>query len=842
MSEYARGKTGLTRRTFLKTSAVTVGAAACLGSAMPLTALAETGGAAAAGAANAAEEVYRGVCRPNCFGFCHLNVHVHDGKVMKTTRAPYNESCYDRICQRGLSHVQRIYDPKRLQYPMRRANGTERGAGQWERITWDEALDEIGGKIKEIQSEYGESAVAFLTASGNQAAGVTGAYGRLSALLNASSIGPCLDMGSFYGMQAAAGLHTTQQLGMMMWNGNEPTDAKNAKTIVVWGANVTDAQIQNWHLIKEAIESGVKLVVIDPTFTMIASHANKWISIRPGTDTLLKFALMRLVIENEAQDDEYLMQHTVGPYLVRSDNGKFLRRSDTGVAPTDTGQVNATTQQPIMLDPPMVLQGGALTPDIEAPTPELEATYDFNGIPCETAYSLLKKKIFEYDIDEVSELTEIPVEDIEELADICMDTPVYHYEGYGPQAYNNGGQTTVAGLTLCALQGNLGKPGASYGAFWGFGLANVLGDPTYTAPTGPSTGFSIASVDFKNVVEQKKFQGKDANIKFLWVYSANPLNTHTDTKAWTETIIPAMDYVVVADSALTDTAAYADMVLPIAQWFELEEVGNAGQTCSLNYNEKAIEPPYEAKSDFDIVTELAPRLGLDSYFTMTNEEALDAMFGGPLLTMMGSSMKDLREKKQVRFIPGSAEEKPYIAYEGGVFGTPTGRFEFYRENPQPRTPTTITPTEEEVEREHLPYFVPPLEAWPENPLYEEYPLVLMSERPRYRVHSQWFSTPLLREIDPEPIVKINPVDAKARGIEDQSYVEAFNQRGAAVAKAIYSEGVRPGTLVYPKGWQLDQHKGGGWSLLSSTEFDVWIVNNNFMDVLCDIRPWDGKEK
>lgn len=83
----------------------------------------------------------------------------------------------------------------------------------------------------------------------------------------------------------------------------------------------------------------------------------------------------------------------------------------------------------------------------------------------------------------------------------------------------------------------------------------------------------------------------------LWVYSANPVNTHTDTHAWTDTIIPAMDYVVVADSVMTDTAKYADMVLPIAQWFELEEVSNAGQTSSLNYNEKAIDPLYESKPD-----------------------------------------------------------------------------------------------------------------------------------------------------------------------------------------------------------------------------------------------------
>ena len=243
---------GLTRRGFLKTTGVLAGAATVgtLGGSA-LTAFADTGSSGVTDAAG--EQVYRGVCRPNCFAFCHLNVHVHDGKVMKTTRAPYNYPCYDRICQRGLSHVQRIYDPQRLQYPMRRAEGTERGAMQWERVSWDEALDEIAKNIKDIQAKYGESAVAFFTQSGNQSLGITSAYSRLIALLNASNIGPCLDMGSYYGMYAVAGNYISPLMGMMMWNGNEPTDAKNAKTIVVWGANITDAQVQNWHLIKEAM-------------------------------------------------------------------------------------------------------------------------------------------------------------------------------------------------------------------------------------------------------------------------------------------------------------------------------------------------------------------------------------------------------------------------------------------------------------------------------------------------------------------------------------------------------------------------------------------------------------
>ncbi len=210
----------------------------------------------------------------------------------------------------------------------------------------------------------------------------------------------------------------------------------------------------------------------------------------------------------------------------------------------------------------------------------------------------------------------------------------------------------MAGLTLCALLGNLGKPGASYGAYWTYGIVN---NPTYTAPNGPSTGFSIQSVDFKNVVETGKFGGEDAPIKMLWVYSANPVNTHTDTHAWTDTIIPAMDYVVVADSVMTDTAKYADMVLPIAQWFELEEVSNAGQTSSLNYNEKAIDPLYESKPDPQIVSELAQKLGLGDYFSLDNGGILKEMMDTPIGAALGQTVEDLREKKQVRVVPGDAE-------------------------------------------------------------------------------------------------------------------------------------------------------------------------------------------
>jgi anaerobic selenocysteine-containing dehydrogenase len=162
--------------------------------------------------------------------------------------------------------------------------------------------------------------------------------------------------------------------------------------------------------------------------------------------------------------------------------------------------------------------------------------------------------------------------------------------------------------------------------------------------------------------------------------------------------------------------------------------------------------------------------------------------------------------------------------------------EFYVEKPAPFMEQGQTI---DVEREHLPHFFEPGEAWPDNPLHATYPFVLMSERPRFRVHSQWYNNKYLRELDPEPTVKINPIDAKARGIKSGDHVECFNDRGHAVALASVNEAIRPGTLVYPKSWQLKQHKAGGWSELSASFFDPVMVNSSFMDVLCEVKLWEG---
>lgn len=116
--------------------------------------------------------------------------------------------------------------------------------------------------------------------------------------------------------------------------------------------------------------------------------------------------------------------------------------------------------------------------------------------------------------------------------------------------------------------------------------------------------------------------------------------------------------------------------------------------------------------------------------------------------------------------------------------------------------------------------------------------MLLSARPRYRIHSQWFGTKWLRELDPEPTVKIHPDDAGPRGVKDGDYVEIYNDRGHVVAKAIVTDGIRPGSMTYPKGWQRHQYKAGSFSEVNSTKHDPIGVNSSFFDATVDVRVWE----
>jgi len=240
-----------------------------------------------------------------------------------------------------------------------------------------------------------------------------------------------VDLGSVLGINRVIGWTG-------LWHSNEETDFVNSKTVIAWGSNMTNAEPHEWHFLADALEKGTKLIVIDPVFTILASKAHEYISIRPGSDPALTLSMMQVIISENLHNVPFLLAHTVAPCLVRDDTGKFLRLSEIGIEPTDgpaDAAGNPTKIDPIAVWDPATKAAVALG---AVETPALEGAYDVKGIKVQTAFDLLKEEVNQYPPEVAAKLTDVPEATIRHLAMVSVDTPVFHYDGWGRQAYDNG--------------------------------------------------------------------------------------------------------------------------------------------------------------------------------------------------------------------------------------------------------------------------------------------------------------------------------------------------------------------------------------------------------------------
>ncbi|MEG0322699.1 MAG: molybdopterin dinucleotide binding domain-containing protein, partial [Raoultibacter sp.] len=541
----------------------------------------------------------------------------------------------------------------------------------------------------------------------------------------------------------------------------------------------------------------------------------------------LMLSMAKVIIDEDLQDTEYLLSDTVGPFLVREDTKEFLRMSDLGVEPT-AGPVNPMTQQPTVIDPPVVWDsvGNAAGSSAVVTTPELEGAWTVEGVKVKTAYTLLLEHLKEYTPEKMADVVDMEADKIKELAHLAAEGPVTHMTGMGAQAYDNGLHVGTGIGLLMAVTGMIGKPGAGLaGAAFPVPMNSLFLFPTMTFATG------ISVLEIPEVIKTGKYAGKDyAPIKSLFISSCGLVGGATNLNSILSDVIDQVEFIVCADVVFSDSARNADIVLPVAHTFEIEDIYISPVNNDMLYGPRVVEPAFEAKSDQEICQLLGKSMGVGEYFEGNDEAWLSELLASPALKAAGITLDALRENINMRFAP------PSIAYESGKYSTSTGKVEFYSEAPAARIEFG---QERDIDAEHLPRFFPPIEAWPETEEMKKFPLQLISERSRNRWHSQGFDGMWLQEISPEPTIRMNIEDAEARGIEDGDYIEVYNDRGHAVAKAYKCAGMRPGMMVYPKGWQTHQYKAGNFSELSHSHFDPFAVSSSFFDTCVEVRSWNG---
>lgn len=852
MSNKTSPSRGLTRRSFLKTTGALAGIAAVAG--VP-------SGVALASAfdddarAEANEEIFSVMCRSNCNGSCRWLAHVTDGKLVKLEPGDYPNDGYRGGCLKGASYIERIYSPTRIKQPLRRVAGSERGAGEWEAISWDEAIRDAADHIRAAAEEYGPKSVVFDKASGQYGYmnGVFNLFNRLACVMGATNTAVCYDY--------AAGVGVNRVLGSGDWDySNEPNSVLDSSLVVVWGTNPVYTAPQNWRWIQWAKERGTRIITIDPIKSATAHRSDEWIQVRPGYDGYLALSMCNYLVENNLQNTDFLMSSSTGPFLVREDTKAHLRTdnwpADAAAAHEEAvkaveaehGSKGAAAVAAAVAALPVgfyVWDKATNAPALaeEAEDPALEGTFvTADGVKVTTAYTLLKGQLAQYTLEEASRLTGVPKERIAKLAEeFATERAVSVNITYGIDHYVNGYLNTWAVATLLALTGQLAREGAGFTGVWTRiyspdVTAFWCDTPEFTANVG-----NVPNVRLPEMFETQKLEGVDYPTKVLVTFCHNPMSNLTGQNEWINRVLPNMDYWIVLDMEMNDSARHADLVLPVASWYEKEDLRTAYNNPYMTLSEKAIEPLYDTKCEQEIVGMLGCALGYEASFPKEhwtdNSYWLDILFSDDYSKKMGFTEERLREEKVINFT-GHEEGSTWIRGKTKPWNTKSGRVQLYCEAPAPRLDYGQD-LSERIDEEHIVFFREPDEVGVDNPLAEKYPLVYLQEHSRFRIHTQWFETPVLRELDPEPRGKVNSADAAARGVEDGDYIEVFNDRGYAVVKALIDESIAPGIISIAKGWQRDQFKAGGYQELTNPKTDKFADSIAPYDTRVDFRKWEG---
>ncbi len=828
----------LTRRSFLATTALAAGALATA-TAAGCSSVDESGAGATSAETDTAapeESYFVGTCHGNCGGRCALKATVRDGKVVSTLPMDYtkeNEGL--RVgCVKGVSNPLRIYGPSRLLYPMKRAG--ERGSGEWEQISWDEAIELFANQLKTTMETYGGEANMWQGGAGNMNGVLNGTPTGIinSALLPTGEIKPLDGFSKGYAnsrlIQKTGGTvlsvgHDMAGIVFAFVHLTQPRsaveDLANAKTIVSWGANPAEASFCRaaWNWVCKGRENGAKLITIDPLFTSTAAHSDEWLPVRTGTDAALMCGMIHYIVDNDLADWDYVKNGSVAPFLI-DEAGAYLRLSNFGKA-----EAGADDDVPVVWDE----DAGEFVAHTEAVNPAIRGTFDAEGTSVRTVFDAAMENIAPFTVEFAAEECGISVEQIENLARTCAtEGPTSFYINYGLEhTYESWRIYFLIGL-LASLTHSVGIPGGSHVGSIGLGheSATTIKQPkTFNAdgfvvedavPGNHFTGDWIVQI-----AETGQWAGKDFHMGTLVNMCANPLDNFSGSSALLKAY-DKIDYIITIDSIMTTTAHYSDLVLPTCMPWETYEYIDGGI-----FEQKAIEPVGDAKSDFDIIKSVAVKMGYDDLIEGEGLDFLRSYLDTPENIEAGVGFDALYENGVV---VGDYSMPATVVPEYN----PYGRTQFYMEYLMPRDAWGQV----FGLQDRLPFYKPSIEAYADNPDREKYPLYGFSNHDLYHgqtlwVHNEWLNT--FRTIEGKPFCRMHPEVAEARGIKTGDKVRVFNDHGSCVLNALVTEGIRNDSLWLPHGFTWDEFEEGYAQSLTRWCPDDVTSNNNFNDWICQVE-------
>jgi anaerobic selenocysteine-containing dehydrogenase len=426
-----------------------------------------------------------------------------------------------------------------------------------------------------------------------------------------------------------------------------------------------------------------------------------------------------------------------------------------------------------------------------------------------------------------AEIAEVPAEQIRELGRLFAEVrPATISAGFGMQRYTNSGQTMRAILAILAITGNFGRPGS------GWVYANLqsavfddVKDPVAFYPPEQPDGVMRVSISTARLGRDMLAQ-REPRLRMAWIERGNPVTQNPETNVVLEAI-RGLEFRVVVDQFMTDTAREADLVLPAKTMFEQTDVIGAYWHPYIQIRQKVLDPPGEVKPESEVYWLLAQRLGIPEHqlhdrIPEPTDAAVEEFLERRLEPFENLSLERLREGP---VLPPGHEE---IAFADRQFPTPSGRIELVSTEAADRWGVDPLPAfEESVESVRS-------QSEDSRTRRSAYPLYLMTPNTKNRIHSQFGNLRMIRRLDPGIFLHLHPEDAGSRGIHDGAMVRVFNDRGELSVPARLDHGLKQGCVSITNGWWISD--GGTVNFCSAgRETDIGH-GAAFHDNLVEIEP------
>lgn len=754
----------VSRRTFMKGSALAgLGAAAMGTGAVSLFGCSPSADGAKGNdaATQAVEETTTwGHCAINCPGRCSLKFHVQDDEVAWVETYTSKDAGFDevqpRACLRGRTYRRWLANPDRINYPMKRVG--KRGEGKFEQISWDEAVDTIASELKRIIDEYGNESVYIPYATGvssttarslprfmNCLGGFLGSYGDYSAMQMEMIVPHTYGASGFSGST----LNAAEDAALILAFGTSPTETRQGGAVSHY----------DWVHLRETTKG--KMIYIDPRMNdSVMGRSAEWQPINPGTDAALCSAIAHELIANDQVDKEFLDAYCVG--------------FDEDTMPESAKGQNKSYKDYIM----------------------------------GTGYDMVEKTA-----EWAAPITGIPAERIKQLAaDIAAAEAPFICQGWGPQRHTNGEDTSRAICMLPVLIGKIGLPGTNTGQ-------REAEPPTYLVGSLPFENpikTAIPVYQWINAVDHGKemtatnagIVGADKlnnDIKFLWNYAGNCItNQHGDIN-YTHDVLAdesKLEFILVWDTVMTDSAKYADILLPDAMRSEqlnMQTQGYSEYYTAVVVGGPAQEAPGECRSSYDVCADIADKFGKKDAFTegKTQEDWIKELYeAGAKADGNMPTWDEIKEQ--------GVYKRPLEPAIGLVdfrtdpvknpLSTPSGKIEIYSE--QLAEIAATWELEEGDVINPIPVFTPGFQGY--GSVTDEYPLYCTGFHHKSRTHSSFGFIPELEQVARQQLW-INPADAESRGIASGDTVAVKSPAGEIRIEALVTPRIIPGTIGIPQG-------------------------------------------